>query len=134
MDKIIILKTSWGIAILYEIKELHEELKKNSDHTYEILPSVYLNLNDNIIDDNSFEYLKAGIQSIAQYINTFPITFNIEKLKYNICDFQSEGMYYMFRKWFFENHDMDVPPINVYYDKETNRYVFPDLKDLFGRQ
>jgi hypothetical protein len=130
MDKIIILKTSWGIAILYEIKELHEELKKNSDHTYEILPSVYLNLNDNIIDDNSFEYLKAGIQSIVQYINTFPITFNIEKLKYNICDFQPEGMYYMFRKWFFENHDMDVPPINVYYDKETNRYIFPDLKDL----
>lgn len=134
MDKIIILKTSWGIAILYEIKELLEELKKNSDHTYEVLPSVYLNLNDNIIDDNSFEYLKAGIQSIAQYINTFPITFNIEKLKYNICDCQPEGMYYMFRKWFFESHDMDFPPINVYYDKETNRYIFPDLKDLSGRQ
>ncbi len=134
MDKIIILKTSWGIAILYEIKELLEELKKNSDHTYEVLPSVYLNLNDNIIDDNSFEYLKAGIQSIAQYINTFPITFNIEKLKYNICDYQPEGMYYMFRKWFFESHDMDFPPINVYYDKETNRYIFPDLKDLSGRQ
>ena len=40
----------------------------------------------------------------------------------------------MFRKWFFENHDMDVPPINVYYDKEKNRYIFPDLKDLSGRQ
>ncbi|WP_027386240.1 hypothetical protein [Chryseobacterium gregarium] len=128
MDKLIILKTSWGIAIFYEIKELLD-LNKDSTSTYEIFPSVYLNLNDNPIDNVSLEYLKAGVISIIKYIKTFPIIFSVEKLEYNICDYQPEGMYYMFRKWFFANHKMEVPSINVYYDKEANRYIFPDLKD-----
>ncbi len=127
MDRLNIAKTSWGIVIFYEIKELLD-LEDASD-VYEVLLSVYLKLNDQVLDNASVEYLKAGIKSIVQHVKIFPVTFSIEKLKYNICDYQPEGMYYMFRKWFFENRNMDVPSIDVYYDKETNRYIFPDLKD-----
>lgn len=34
----------------------------------------------------------------------------------------------MFRKWFFENHNIEVPSINVYYNNELNKYVFPDVE------
>lgn len=119
MNKLTIVKTSWGIVIFYEIKEL-SDLSKDTSDVYEVLPSVYLKLNDQVIDHISFGYLKAGIKSIVQYIKIFPVTFSIKKLQYNMCDYQPEGMYYMFRKWFFENHNMGVPPINVLYNKETN--------------
>ncbi|KMQ61889.1 hypothetical protein ACM40_06080 [Chryseobacterium sp. BLS98] len=126
MDRLTILKTSWGIAIFYEIKELLD-LNENSVNIHKIAPQVYLKLNDNIIDNISLNYLKKGIKSIIQYIDIFPVIFSIEKLEYNFCDYQPEGMYYAFRKWFFENHNMEFPIINVYYDKETNKYIFPDL-------
>lgn len=127
MNRFTILKSSWGIAIFYEIKELFD-VGKDSINTYEIFPSVYLKLNDNPVDNISLDYLKAGVVSIIQYIKTFPVIFFIEKLEYNICDYQPEGMYYMFRQWFFEHHGIEFPPINVYYNKKINQYIFPDLK------
>ncbi|MDQ1160193.1 hypothetical protein QE422_000561 [Chryseobacterium sp. SORGH_AS 447] len=132
MNRLIISKTSWGIVIFYEIKELLD-LSKDANDVQEVLPSIYLKLNDQKLDDVSFEYLMAGIKSIIQHIKISPVTFSIEKLQYNICDYQPEGMYYMFRKWFFETYDMEMPPINVYYDKEVSRYVFPDLLNQFNK-
>lgn len=129
MNRFTILKTSWGIAIFYEIKE-HINLEKDLIDIHKITPQVFLNMNNKIIDDVSFKYLKAGIESILPYIKNLPINFTVEKLEYNICDYQPEGMYYMFRKWFFENHKMEVPSINVYYDKESNKYIFPDLANI----
>lgn len=129
MNRFTILKTSWGIAIFYEIKE-HLNLEKDLIDIHKIAPQVFLNMNNKIIDDVSFKYLKAGIESILPYIGVLPINFTVEKLEYNICDYQPEGMYYMFRKWFFENHKMEVPSINVYYDKESNKYIFPDLANI----
>jgi hypothetical protein len=129
MNRFTILKTSWGIAVFYEIKE-HINLEKDLIDIHKITPQVFLNMNNKIIDDVSFKYLKAGIESILPYIKNLPINFTVEKLEYNICDYQPEGMYYMFRKWFFENHNMETPPINVYYDKELNKYIFPDLANI----
>jgi|GEM_PF-2309897 len=126
MNRLTILKTSWGIAITYEINE-QLEFSEDSVDIFEIAPLVFVKLNNNIIDDISFKYLKAGVESIIPHIKTFPITFSIEKLEYAICDYQPEGMYYMFRKRFFENHDMEVPSISVYYDRKKNKYIFPDL-------
>lgn len=128
MNKFIILKSSWGIAIFYDIKEIINH-NQNDKNMYEVSPSVFVMLKSNFLDNSSLEYLKKGIQSITQFVKIFPVCFSIEKLEYNVCDYQPEGMYYMFRKWFFESHNMEVPPINVYYDKETNKYVFPDLID-----
>lgn len=127
MNKFIILKSSWGIAIFYDIKEI---INHNDKNMYEVSPSVFVMVKSNFLDNSSLEYLKKGIQSITQFVKIFPVCFSIEKLEYNVCDYQPEGMYYMFRKWFFESHNMEVPPINVYYDKETNKYVFPDLIDV----
>ncbi|WP_313002358.1 hypothetical protein [Chryseobacterium gleum] len=126
MDKFIILKSSWGIAISYEIIEIINH-NQNDENENEVSPSVFLRLKENSLDNSSLEYLTKGIKSITQFIKILPVCFSIEKLEYNVCDYQPEGMYYMFRKWFFENHNMELPPINVYYDKETNKYVFPDL-------
>lgn len=129
MNRFTILKTSWGIAVFYEIKE-HLNFDKDLIDIHKITPQVFLNMNNKIIDDVSFKYLKADIESILPYIGVLPINFTVEKLEYNICDYQPEGMYYMFRKWFFENHKMEVPSINVYYDKESNKYIFPDLANI----
>lgn len=129
MDKFIILKSSWGIAISYEIIEIINH-NQNVENENEVSPSVFVELKENSLDNSSLEYLAKGIKSITQFIKIFPVCFSIEKLEYNVCDYQPEGMYYMFRKWFFESHNMEVPPINVYYDKETNKYVFPELIDV----
>lgn len=129
MNEFIILKSSWGIAIFYEIKEIINH-NQNDENVYEITPSVFIKLKSDLLDTISLEYLKKGIQSIIQFIKEFSVCFSIEKLEYNICDYQPEGMYYMFRKWFFESHNMEIPPMNIYYDKETNKYVFPDLIDM----
>lgn len=126
MNRLTILKTSWGIAIFYEIKEI-VNFDKRDTNIKEISPLVFLKLNDIIIDETSLKFLKRGVESIIRYIETFPVCFSLEKLQYNICDYQPEGMYYMFRKWFFEKHNMEIPAINVYYDKEKNKYIFPDL-------
>ncbi|MCU7612972.1 hypothetical protein N0B16_00825 [Chryseobacterium sp. GMJ5] len=126
MNRFTILKSSWGISIFYEIKELIGVDVKSKD-TYEINSSVFISLNCKTIDAISLEYLKAGAKSIIPYLKSFPTTFVIEKLEYNICDYQPEGMYYMFREWFFKSNNMDIPPINVQYDKEANKYLFPDL-------
>ncbi|MCE4067128.1 hypothetical protein LXM63_18655 [Chryseobacterium gleum] len=126
MDKFIILKSSWGIAISYEIIEIINH-NQNDENENEVSPSVFVRLKENSLDNSSLEYLTKGIKSITQFIKIFPVCFSIEKLEYNVSDYQPEGMYYMFRKWFFENHNMELPPINVYYNKETNKYVFPDL-------
>lgn len=126
MDKFIILKSSWGIAISYEIIEIINH-NQNDENENEVSPSVFVRLKENSLDNSSLEYLTKGIKSITQFIKIFPVCFSIEKLEYNVCDYQPEGMYYMFRKWFFESHNMELPTINVYYDKETNKYIFPDL-------
>lgn len=125
MNRLTILKTSWGIAIFYEIKEI-ENFNKDEENVHQINSQIFLKLNDIILDNISLEYLKKGIQSIAKYVKK-TICFSIDELEFNICDYQPEGMYYVFRKWFFEKHNMETPPINVYYDSETNKYIFPDL-------
>lgn len=126
MDKLRISKTSWGIVIFYDIKEVLN-FNENSDDIIKISPKIFLKLNNNRIDENSMKYLEAGIKSILHHIQVFPVCFSIENLQFNFCDFQSEGMYYMFRKWFFEHHGIHNPPVNVSFDKDKNRYVFPDL-------
>lgn len=129
MNEFVILKSSWGIAIFYEIREIINH-NQNDENLYEVSPSVFVKLKSPLLDKSSLEYLKKGIQSVIQLIKEFPVCFSIEKLEYNVCDYQPEGMYYMFRKWFFESHNMELPPINIYYDKETNKYIFPDLIDI----
>ncbi len=129
MSKFVILKTSWGIVIFYEIEEIFIFNKSDID-ILEILPQVFIKLNDINFDNQSLDYLKMGVKSIKQYIKTLPICFSIKKIDYSICDYQPEGMYYMFRKWFFENHNMEVPIINVYYNKELNKYIFSDLEPV----
>lgn len=127
MNRFTILKTSWGIAIFYNIKELLN-FEKDDNDTYEVYPLIFLKMNEKVIDEVSLKYLIKGVKSVVQYVKISPICFSIESLDYNFCDYQPEGMYYMFRKWFFENHNMEVPSINVYYNNELNKYVFPDLE------
>ncbi len=90
MNEFIILKSSWGIGIFYEIIEIINH-NQNDENVYEITPSVFIKLKSDLLDIISLEYLKKGIQSIIQFIKEFPVCFSIEKLEYNICDYQPEG-------------------------------------------
>ena len=127
MDRINITKTSWGIVILYRISE-KDDFEENAYNMFQVRDNVLFNIHQKI-DNLSFKYLKYGVESILNFIHTDKQVCFFINIEYNICHYQPEGMYYMFRKWFFETHDMEMPPINVYYDKETNRYIFPDLKN-----
>jgi hypothetical protein len=52
MNRLTILKTSWGISIIYEINE-QLELNEDSVDVFEITPLVFVKLNNKIIDDIS---------------------------------------------------------------------------------
>ena len=66
MNRLIISKTSWGIVIFYEIKELLD-LSKDANDVQEVLPSIYLKLNDQKYNSayknfsNNFLYIKITI-------------------------------------------------------------------------
>lgn len=127
MDRLNITKTSWGIVLLYNIYET-DQFNRDQSNTFKIKDNIFFNIDKKKIDDLAFKYLSQAIESILQFVkNGKPICFFID-LEYNFCHYQPEGMYFMFRKWYFEKHNMEVPPINVYYDKESNRYIFPDLE------
>lgn len=126
-NRFVILKTSWGIAIIYDITET-EYFDKSSDDVFKIKDNIYLKINKKEIDNESYNYLIKAIEFIANDIGTSKICFKINSLHYNECNYQPEGMYYMFIKWYYETHNKEISPINVYYDKETNKYIFPDLK------
>jgi len=126
-NRFTILKTSWGISIFYEIEKTLS-FDPSEDGVKNVYGNVFFKV-DKALDIDSLFFLKKGIEAMKPFIEEEKVCFNI-KVDYNITDFQPEGMYYMFTKWFRETNQMEEEQINVHYDKEKNRYIFPDLETM----
>ncbi len=57
MNEFIILKSSWGIAIFYEIIEIINH-NQNDENVYKKTSSVFIKLKSDLLDTISLEYLK----------------------------------------------------------------------------
>lgn len=123
-----LLKTSWGIVVLIDVEEIIDE--KVLLYDIAITDTIFLKLNW-----QPSPYKQEVVQwlgkAISDFIKLFPLSkkicFNITELDFVETDFQEEGLYYVMLEWLAKRYNFQLPPLDAYYDKETNKYIFPSL-------
>lgn len=126
-----LLKTSWGIVVFIDIEAIVGEAI--SDFDIQVTDHFFLKLywKPNPYKTEVLNWLARAIIDIADQLPTsHQICFNIVELDFNECDFQEEGLYYAMLEWLAKKYQLELPPIDVYFDKEMNRYIFPKLQNV----
>ncbi|MEL6655334.1 MAG: hypothetical protein AAFN93_22050 [Bacteroidota bacterium] len=122
-----IIKSSWGIwiSITAEIGSVqHDQLEVTDLIGIKLAPDC-INLSPQEID-----YLKAGIKWVEHLITpkiAAPITIKILEIRLVLTDYQAEGLYYAIASWLAEQFGFNLPSYRYSYNKEKNRYEFPDM-------
>lgn len=94
MDSLLILKSSWGIAIHYEVEELTLFDPDDSD-TYLIEGALFVKVNKVRLGDNAFSFLKKGIQHMIPHMENKKVCFHMKQLLFSSCDIQPVHVYQM---------------------------------------
>ena len=128
-NRLIILKSNWGIVIIYDF-EIMEEFEVNSKDVYHLGKKIYIKVDKQSFDSKSFHFFIEGVKKVLPLIREDGVCFHVKKIEYNYAHYQPEAMYYVFKKWYCESQGIKMEPINVSYDKEKNRYIFPDLMEI----
>ena len=138
------IKTSWGIAIdiygrvcdydvLGDNKIFLENVVKICDEiSILFLPDknekVGPNESYNQMHPDDYHYLLEGLKKVSQdilrytkYKNTLII---INRMEYNLCDFQEEGIVAGIMEWAAKAFGFESPKIEAIYQKEVNRYIY----------
>jgi hypothetical protein len=107
-----VLKTSWGIAIDFtgNIKEV------NSSKTI-------ITISDNSLAIAHKEQIELGFKSLSVEIADTNKTFyiDIQKVDFNLCDFQIDGLYWACREWLSKALNIRVTEPEIIYDKVGNK-------------
>ncbi|QXP78815.1 MULTISPECIES: hypothetical protein [Winogradskyella] len=53
----------------------------------------------------------------------------LEEIELNECDYQSEGLFYAIAFWASEAFEFNLPDYKFVYDKENDKYIFPNLTE-----
>ncbi len=121
-------KTSWGIFVSIDVEEI--PFVDTMQYDVKITETIFLKLDwdSNPYKNEVLEWIsKAIINTIEKISIPNPICFHITKLDFNECNFQEEGFYYVMLEWLAKKYKFELPQLNAYYDRETNRYIFPSL-------
>ena len=127
-----LLKSSWGIVIVLDIQDLINPAILKSDR--KILDNIFLRLSNNIKINNAilYDWFSLAIQDLYNEIEVIIsndiICFEVDSVDYSHTDFQEEGLYYAMIGWLAQKYSITVSDSDAYYSKETNNYVFPNLK------
>lgn len=121
-------KTSWGIFIDIDIEEDNNILLSDAHVTDNIYLRVDWPLG--IFKEEIIEWFAQAVKdSIEKIKEIHVVCFNISNITFNDCHFQEEGFYYVMRAWLAKRYNFELPPLDAYYDKEKNRYIFPSLPE-----
>lgn len=127
--KYIILKTSWGIVIFLDVREIINPSLCDGD--LKVNDRIYLRINPDLKLPNELVdyWIKRGVEDLSneiyQKIGDGNITcFYINDLTFNMVDFQEEGLYCAIQEWLAKYYGFELKPIDVTYDKTKNRYIF----------
>jgi hypothetical protein len=121
-----ILKASWGIAIDLQARAVLAE-----DPPHDLLsvsPRVWLDVSGVQLPDADIKQLVRGLTVMAPAIENKNqdayVIIEVGRVSYTPTDYQPEGMAAAMIGWVAEEFGLDSPVIDVYFDKNANRYVF----------
>jgi hypothetical protein len=120
-----------GIVIFLEMEELLNHAPISSDILVE--DKIYLQLDGvtSISRHLSTFWIVEGIRKLAKEIcnatNNLSVCFIVKNIDYNACHFQVEGLYCAVQEWLAIYYKFDIPKVDVYYDHEKKKFIFPEL-------
>ncbi len=120
-----------GDSILLEIQELINPVICKED--VEISNNIYLRIGQDfrLSKDQIINWVGKCIKDLAgmlySILNNSPVCYLIKSLEFNHADFQEEGLYYATQEWFSKYYKIEIKPANIFFSKEKNIYLFPDL-------
>lgn len=126
-----VLKASWGIVIFVKMKEF-QDFKVNEDDLA-ISDKVYLRISciTKVKRDTLLYWVGRAIHDLVDRIEPIivgeRICYVLESLDFVSTDFQEEGLYCAVQGWFAEYYHIKIPNVEVFFDKKSNKYIFPSL-------
>lgn len=129
-----ICKSSWCISIKIFAEYTDFENDKMNSKAIKVVDGIWLKFADKpmvekeIFCDDDLPYLMKGLEIVqkqirdnSMYKNTLII---IKSLQFSLCDFQEEGLTAAIIEWASKAFNFVPPIMNVFFQKEKNRYVF----------
>lgn len=127
-----ISKSSWGIAVLLEIRT-YSEINYNS---FKINDNLYLKLDNCGLTKPYYIFLINGLKWIEGTINMQKkLMVSIESIEFSLCDFQDEGLFFAIASWARDYFKLEKLNYDYVYDKNINRYIFNfSENDILGKR
>ncbi|MBO9203262.1 MULTISPECIES: ankyrin repeat domain-containing protein [Niastella] len=121
------MKTSWGVAIFLDIEEMLDPDISKPD--IKITDRIYLRISDTrkLSSDEITLWVGAALKGLAVEIYdkvNGVVCYDLKLLDFSYTDFQIEGLFCAVREWVVKYYDLKIEPIEVNYDKVTNKYIF----------
>lgn len=126
--KYILLKSSWGIVIFLDIEEILNPVIRESD--VQVSDRIFFRISDTKKNQKQTieTWIRAGFNSLSneiyKQIGNKCVCYDIKSLDFNYVDFQEEGLYCAIREWISKYYDIHISPIEVTFNRETNKYIF----------
>jgi len=123
-----ILKSSWGIVIFLDIDEILNPTINETD--IQITDTIFLRISDTYKLDKEIivRWIGSGIKALSTEIskktNEGNVCFDVKGIDFNYTDFQEEGLYCAVQEWISKYYDIALTPVDVKYNRETNKYIF----------
>lgn len=127
-----IMKSTWGIAIdmTAEVTSMSNYSDQNS--CKKISNGLWSKILNNLIQSEEEDFIWYGLRLVSESIikksphktDTLILFHNIE---YNPCDYQAEGLTAATIEWVSNALSIDVPKINVVFNKQLSKYEFEYL-------
>ena len=129
-----IIKSQWGIAIdiVGEITSL-ENCIANAD-SIKIDNGLWIKILCKLSYEEE-QYIYSGFKSISELIiNALPYKANtlviIHAIEYSLCDYQIEGLIPAIYQWVSGILKINIPKVEVEFNKKLNRYEFDLNSDI----
>jgi len=119
-----ILKASWGIAIDLSARAI---CSASTEGAVQVVSRTWLRILTPLPEADA-HFLLLGLKRVAPSIEAAcpedPIIIEVQRIDYAPTDYQPEAMAAAMIGRALEEIDFEVPPIDVSFDHERNRYVF----------
>ncbi|WP_367391927.1 hypothetical protein [Lewinella sp. LCG006] len=135
-----LLKASWGIAIDIIGDIVFFESSPSSKNIIGAWKGITISLKfsdqlKSFLSEPESRFVRHAILLKKEVISTkvasvgeTGILFNLDAIKFNLCDYQLEGIYVAVIKWLESELELeDIESINPLYNTELNKYEFPGI-------
>jgi hypothetical protein len=121
-----LLKSTWGIAI--DLRAQAQFLLQAPSGLIMAGERTWLDVSKFTLPDQDIMQLAAGLALASPTIQlqhaSGHVVVEVLHVDYTPTDYQSEGMAAAMLGWAAEEFDLDLPQVEVDFDKEANQYTF----------